>query len=301
MAQYKIKDIEQLTGIKAHTIRIWEKRYGILVPQRSETSIRTYSDEELVTLINIALLNKHGIKISKIAQLSTTQIAAELIKIKTDPNIDDSQEKLILSLIQMNEGLFLTTTQELINQKGLENTFVSYIIPFLERLGIMWLVGSINPAQEHFISNLIRQKLISAIDQLPVINNDEAPIVLFMPEHEMHELSLLFYHYVLRKAGRNSIYLGQSLPYKAIVDAVNLLKPGCLLTSWLTSVDKKFITNYFKNLWEETKIDIYGGGWQLKSYAEHLINWTIIVGDADSIRSIETGKGRILAQNLRLS
>lgn len=272
MAEYKIKDLETLTGIKAHTIRIWEKRYGLIMPERTDTLIRTYNDNELSILLNIALLNKNGHKISKIAEMNSEQIFQNVWKIRAEKSIDSSTEKLILSLIELNEGLFKATLQNLIDAKSLEETFIHTLVPFLDRIGVMWLVGSIDAAQEHFISNLIRQKVISEIDKLPVPEKTTEPIMLFLPEHEWHEISLLFYHYVLRKKGIDTIYLGQSLPYDSLKECLKKQKPKALVTSFLTCVEEKFLCNYFKQLQKDSEfVPIYAGGYQIKKNA-HLLD-----------------------------
>jgi DNA-binding transcriptional MerR regulator len=160
MAEYKIKDLENLTGIKSHTIRIWEKRYNILDPNRTDTQIRTYSDDELTHLLTVSMLNRNGIKISKIAKLSQQDMNNLLWDIKVNKEPEYSMDKLIMALISLDENLFNKTLQNLIDTEGLESTFTQHLIPFLDRIGIMWLIGSVNPAQEHFISNLIRQKVI---------------------------------------------------------------------------------------------------------------------------------------------
>jgi DNA-binding transcriptional MerR regulator len=270
MAAYKIKDIEVLTGIKAHTLRIWEKRYGILVPNRTDTQIRTYSDKELAYLLNVSLLNKSGHKISKIAKLENEEISKMVWDIKYNSS-DNSDDKLILALVELDERLFKDTLAILIEEHGLEETFTKFIIPFLDRIGVMWLIGTINPAQEHFISNLIRQKVISEIDKLPIPDTDKYSIMLYLPEHEWHELSLLFYQFILRKRGLNTIYLGQSLPYDSLIECIEKLKPDALMTSWLTSVDEVFIVNYFKNLEKQAEnITIFVGGAQINNYSGKL-------------------------------
>ena len=171
MAEYKIKDLENLTGIKSHTIRIWEKRYHILTPCRTDTKIRMYSDDELTRLLTVSMLNRSGLKISKIAELSQEAMNKLLWDIKVDKGPENSMDKLILSLVSLDEKLFRGTINDLIEEVGLEKTFVNHIIPFLDRIGIMWLIGSIHPAQEHFMSNLIRQKIISEIDKQPIPNS----------------------------------------------------------------------------------------------------------------------------------
>ena len=271
MAEYKIKDLETLTGIKAHTIRIWEKRYGLLTPDRTDTQIRTYNDEELQALLNVALLNKHGVKISRIAEMTREEIKQKVWEFKNKYITDSSTELLILALIEMDELLFKSTLDQLIEEIGLESTFTDKLIPFLDRIGVMWLVGSISTAQEHFISNLIRQKVISTTDKLPIPESFENPILLFLPEHEWHEISLLFYHFILRNERKATVYLGQSLPYDALLESIEKIKPRVLVTSWLTAVDEKFITNFFKTLQKDTgDLPVLAGGIQIKNYSKNL-------------------------------
>ena len=276
MGEYKIKDIEVLTGIKAHTLRIWEKRYALLIPERTDTHIRTYSDDELTYLLNIILLNKSGYKISKIAQLSEKEVNDLVWNINFSNDLDKSGEKLILALIHLNELLFRDTLNDLIKEVGLENTFTNHLIPFLDRIGVMWLVGSITPTQEHFISNLIRQKIISEIDKLPIPDPKKPPLMLFLPEHEWHELGLLYYQFLLRYKGLNTVYLGQSLPFESALDCIHSLKPKAVITSWLTAVDDEFLVKYFQRLKSELRdIPLYVGGAQVNMKI-HLIKDLVV-------------------------
>jgi len=271
MASYKIKDLEILTGVKAHTLRIWEKRYDFIKPDRTDTQIRTYSDEELVVLLNVSLLNKNGVKISKIADMSRDQIAKKVIEFTSTKDPEVSQEKLLLALVELDEQLFRNTLQELIDACGLERTFTEHLIPFLDRIGVMWLVGTINPAQEHFISNLIRQKIISTIDLLDIPSVKGSPVMLFLPEHEWHEISLLFYQFSLRNKGIPTVYLGQSLPYESLLDAIKKVKPCALVSSWLTAVDEQFMVNYLRQLSKEISgIPHYAGGYQVNLNSDRL-------------------------------
>jgi DNA-binding transcriptional MerR regulator len=286
MAEYKIKDLEILTGIKAHTLRIWEKRYGLVSPERTDTLIRTYTNNELSVLLNVAMLNKSGIKISKIATMNSAQISDKVWELNSAPSSDYSTEKLILALLELNEFLFKETLQKLIDEVGLEKTFSDTLVPFLGRIGVMWLVKTINTTQEHFISNLIRQKVISEIDKLPLPKSTDAPIMLFLPEHEWHELGLLFYQYVLRSKGIPTIYIGQSLPYDSLIECIEQINPKALVTSLLTAVDKKFITSYFKQLKKESKdIPIYGGGYQINMHIEILKNEVIEIKEISDIHT----------------
>ena len=248
MAGYKIRDLEILTGIKAHTIRIWEKRYNLLTPERTSTQIRTYSDRELLLLLNVSVLNKKGIKISQIARMSPEEIMETSKAFQELPDRDTAIEQFIVSVLELDEQLFQQTFQGLTRETNLSVIFSEQIIPFLQRIGVMWVVGTINPAQEHFISNLIRQKIIAAIDALPIPDPRKPRMILYLPEHEWHEISLLIYHYHLRSKGMNSIYFGQALPYEALLKTVKTIKPALVLSSWLTAVDQQTIRDYFKQI-----------------------------------------------------
>jgi len=287
MAEYKIKDIEILTGIKAHTIRIWEKRYGMLIPERTDTKIRTYTDADLSLLLNISLLNKRGVKISKIATMGTEAIHNMVADIRLTTSVDNAEEKLILALLELDEQLFRNTLTDLINEKGLEATFTDHLIPFLDRIGVMWLVNSISAAQEHFISNLIRQKVISEIDKLPIPVKNKESILIFLPEHDWHEIGLLFYQYLLRSKGFCTYYLGQSLPYDSLIDCIERLQPTVVLSSWLTAVDEHFIVGYFKQLRNDApQIRILAGGAQIHTHSAILKDLITEVKNAGSLLAL---------------
>jgi len=266
MAEYKIRDLEVLSGIKAHTIRIWEKRYTLFSPERTDTQIRTYSDDDLTRCINISILNRCGFKISKIATMSDREIHDHVMECNGKNAEDVAIERLIVALIEMDERLFHDTLNDLIQSVGLTLTFTDKLIPFLDRIGIMWLVGTINPAQEHFMSNLIRQKVISETDRLPIPQKKTVDALLFLPEHEQHEISLLFYNFMLRDKGFSTVYLGQSVPYDALKSCIEQLAPRTMVTSWLTAVDDNFMHSYFKRLTTEcVKIPVLAGGIQVNN------------------------------------
>lgn len=286
MAEYKIKDIETLTGIKAHTIRIWEKRYSILIPDRTETHIRMYSDQDLSSLLNISLLNKNGHKISHIAEWDKNKINRLVWDIKMSRNVDFTEEKLILALLHTDEQLFSETLQVVIDEKGLVKTFSEDLMPFLERIGVMWLVNSISAAQEHFISNLIRQKIISEIDKQAIPADKSNPIMLYLPEHDWHEIGLLFYQYLLRSKGFHTVYLGQSLPYDSLLDCIQRIQPKAVISSWLTAIDKPFIINYFKQLKKDApNTMLFAGGTQINLHSFELIEYVTEIKNSDSLLS----------------
>ncbi|TNE55042.1 MAG: MerR family transcriptional regulator [Bacteroidetes bacterium] len=283
MGTYKIKDLEVLTGIKAGTIRMWEKRYGILVPERTETKIRMYNDEELKSLLCISLLNKRGVKISRIAYMSEEEINQVLDSRDEGEDSSELEQQLLLALVELDEHRFMSALHQLIDKEGFEESFSAYLIPFLERIGIMWMVGSINPAQEHLVSNLIRQKLLSSLDQLP-IHKKGKKVLLFLPEHELHELSLLFYHYYLRSKGYQTYYLGQCVPYEALVEAVKKIQPEVVLSSWIHGVDKEEIKGYFERLNADLNVRLFAGGSQVE---EHLTDLKSVLNPIRSMKDLD--------------
>jgi len=214
MSNYSIKDIERISGIKAHTLRIWEKRYGIIEPKRTETNIRYYTNEELKKILNISILNNYGIKISKIVGLSSKELHQKVIEISTEEVEETLQiESLVIAMVEVDESRFEKILANCTLRLGFEQTVLNIIYPFFKKVGVLWQAGAINPAQEHFISNLIRQKLIVAIDsQGMMVKEGARRFLLFLPEGELHELGLLFYSYLIQKAGHKVIYLGQSVP-----------------------------------------------------------------------------------------
>ena len=274
MSKYKIKDLETLTGIKAHTIRIWEKRYNIIEPKRTDTKIRTYSDEELKLLLNVAILNENGIKISKIADLSSQQIREQVDKVSFSSQSNSIVVNLLIkALTTIDQALFNRVIDGCINKEGLKRTYINYIIPFLDRIGVMWLVGSINPAQEHFISNLIRQKLIVSIDKLPDSSRSNVDYILFCKDDEWHELGLLFYHYCLKEQGFNVCYFGQNVPFDSLLASKKQVSPSLgYVTSMISPIQKEELDAYLKRFEKNISAPLYIGGAQfsainLKAYS----------------------------------
>jgi MerR family transcriptional regulator, light-induced transcriptional regulator len=263
MAEYKIKDLESLTGIKAHTIRIWEKRYNLLSPCRTETNLRTYSDDDLTTILIVSVLNNHGIKISHIAEMTHSERVRRFEMIQNESVDSGAVEQFILALLNLDEHLFCQTFQDLVDLHGLEITFSDFVVPFLDRIGVMWLVGTINPAQEHFMSHLIRQKIVVAIDKLPCEISTDKKAILYLPEHEWHELGLLFYHFILKKHGWKVFYLGQSVPMEALRQVVGQLKPDLMVTSWVVGTDELVLPAHFKELKTFFSGTIASGGCQM--------------------------------------
>jgi DNA-binding transcriptional MerR regulator len=263
VAIYTIKDLEKLSGIKAHTIRIWEQRYGIIEPQRTPTNIRYYRDEDLKFLLNVALLNRHGLKISKIAKMSNQQIAAKVAEVsEIDAEYGTQLDALTISMIEMDELKFDRIISTNIRQIGFERTMLEVILPFLDKLGVLWLTGSINPVQENFISALIRQKLIVAIDQAPLPEGSKTTkILLYLPQGERQELSLLFMHYLLKSRGYHVIYIGQDMSVIDLKDACQIHHPAYIFTMISETFAKEPVQDYvdtLSNTFPETQILLSG-------------------------------------------
>lgn len=250
MAKYSIKDLETLTGIKAHTIRIWEKRYELVEPSRTSSNIRFYDDEDLKKLLNISTLNKNGLKISKIANLSNEELGEKILELTRQQNSYDGLiERLIVAMIDLDESKFEKIVANATIKIGFEEVIFKIFYPFLEKIGVLWQTGTINPAQEHFISNLIKQKLLVAIDGIAVAKKSNyKTFVLFLPEWELHELGLLTYDYLIKKAGHNVIYLGQSVPLNDLCSTSDVCKPDVLITSFTASVPSSKIERLLSDL-----------------------------------------------------
>lgn len=250
MNRYSIKDLEHICGIKAHTLRIWEQRYNILEPKRTDTNIRWYDADDLKLILNISFLNNHGVKISKIAKLSPDELRRQVRSIaESSVSFPDQIQALTFAMIDLDEVQFEKIISSNILRFGLEKTMVNIIFPFLSQIGILWQTDSINPAQEHFITHLIRQKLIVAIDAQ---QNNYAPSIkkflLFTPEGELHELSLLFANYLVRSRGLRSIYLGQSLPLNDVFSISDVHKPDFVFTIITSVPSNEDVEPYLKKL-----------------------------------------------------
>jgi MerR family transcriptional regulator, light-induced transcriptional regulator len=240
MDSFTIKDLENLSGIKAHTIRIWEQRYSFIKPSRTDTNIRYYSNNELKKILNVALLNKYGYKISHIDKMPEGEIKEKLLSLNQAEAV---QERVVNDLIQCMVDIDIEKLEIILDKhiasKGIERTISQIIFPFLEKIGILWLTNHINPAQEHLVSNLIRQKLIVGIDAIATSLKVNKTVLLFLPEGEYHEMGLLFMNYLLKNRGVSTIYLGSSIPLKDVEYLVRLRKPDYLY-SHLTTVGQNF-------------------------------------------------------------
>ncbi|MBN1184193.1 MAG: MerR family transcriptional regulator [Bacteroidales bacterium] len=250
MASYSIKQLEEISGIKAHTIRIWEKRYGLFNPQRTSTNIRTYRDADLKKLLNISILLNNGYKISRIAKLTDEETYDKILHSSNISEDHEAQIKnLLISTVEFDEQKFEKTLSKCIMQLGFEETFIHILYPLFYHIGLLWQTCKINPAQEHFVTQLVRQKLIVAIDStLLKDNTDTTKFLMFLPENEFHELSLLFYHYILKKHHYKVIYLGQSVPLNDVIEVVGNNDIDYLFTSITTCNDAEKLKTYISGL-----------------------------------------------------
>jgi MerR family transcriptional regulator, light-induced transcriptional regulator len=271
MGKYSIKELEQLSGIKAHTIRIWEKRHKIIEPQRTHSNIRFYSDFDLKKIINVSLLNTNGIKISKIADMSLEDMNQKVLEISETRNDTAIHiDQLVVSMVDMEEEQFEKTLSNLILRNGFEKAVTEVVYPFLEKIGILWQTQNITPAQEHFISNLIRQKIIVGIDSLPLPPKSAKRVVLFLRERELHEIGLLFYHYIVRKAGFRTYYLGQNVPHEDLVQVVNHHNPDILITSLTSTLELISTETYLKQISKQfSDKKILVSGYQVRELDAH--------------------------------
>jgi DNA-binding transcriptional MerR regulator len=292
MATYTIRDLEKLSGIKAHTIRIWEKRYNIIAPTRTATNIRNYCDTELKKLLNISLLNRNGLKISKLASLSNDEInekVSQLIQRYSDT--ESLVENLTIAMIELDQSKVEKILSKAIMQLGFEETIIKVLYPFLVKIGVMWQTGIINPVQEHFITNLFRKKLMVAIDSLITTNNPNSKtFILFLPEGEYHELGLLFFYYLVKRRGHQVIYLGQSVPFNDLIESKKLKPANYLVTAFVSYISGKDISKYAKTLAEKfTEQIIYFSGCQTDNVQDILPDNIKIISSPGDFR-IELNK-----------
>ena len=250
MMRYSINDLEKLSGIKAHTIRMWEKRYNIVTPSRTDSNIRYYNDYDLKRILNISTLNKHGFKISRIARMQENDVKEKIMEISgNNQDYESIINGLIVSMIELNEDTFEQILSNAAIKLGFEKTVTHALYPFLEKVGTLWQIGTINPAQEHFITYLIRQKLIIAIDgQAKTPAPGAKTFLLFLPENELHELGLLFYSFLLRKNGYRVIYLGQSVPFNDLLEVIRIRNTDYLLTYFVAALNQKDIPHYIRKI-----------------------------------------------------
>lgn len=278
---YSIKDLEILSGVKAHTIRIWEKRYKLLSPGRTDTNIRYYSDIDLRRILNVSLLVNNGFKISKVAKMDDEKIKESVIEINKKKSTEsDYVDRLILYMLNFDNIGFYNFTNEIIAKMGLEDAVLKVFFALFERIGTFWQVGSIFPAQEHYVTSILRQKLIAETDKIGVENRNGSTMLFFLPDDEMHEMSLLFYSYLAQKYGYNVIYLGQFVPFEDLEKVQLHVKIDYVFTAFINAFPKEQLESYLvklKDTFRDQKIFITG--WQIKHYNPVLPRTVKIIQD----------------------
>lgn len=239
MNKFSIKDIETITGIKSHTIRVWEQRYNLLQTKRSDTNIRYYDDDDLKFLLNVSILNDSGIKISEIVKMTPAEMAEKVEKLsEVENNFTCHIQSLVKNSLELNETEFKKSLVQSVKKIGFEQTIIQVVYPFLHKVGIMWQTGMINPAQEHFATNLIKQRLILAIDSVkPIEIESPKRFLLFLPENEYHEIALLFAYYMIKQHGHKVLYLGQSLSLAYVNEVIESYRPDFIFSILTNSIN----------------------------------------------------------------
>lgn len=251
MAVYSINDLEQLTGIKAHTLRIWEKRYGLIEPKRTEANIRFYQDEDLKRLLNIALLNRNGCKISQIASMSQREILEKVAELTELDICNKGQiDALTLSMIELDEQKFNRIIDKHIEEKGFEETLFTVVFPLLEKVGNMWMSGSLKRVHEYFLTFMIQRKIVAAIEMGRDRGEDckGRRVLLFLPEDSLHGLSFILAHLLLRNRRFDVVNIGSNILPQDILDAANLCKPDFLFTFHTGRSPNADVQAYLKSL-----------------------------------------------------
>jgi len=252
---FSIRDLENLSGIKSHTIRIWEKRYGLLNPDRTDTNIRTYDLANLQKLLNVILLYKNGVKISKIAKIPEGDIPMRVKEIVAKKNVKNHAVNAFkLAMMDFDQALFQKTYNGLLAERSFREIFWDVFIPLLEDLGLLWQTNTIGPAHEHFITNLIKQKIYTSTEKIQAIEptKSDKTFVLFLPENEIHEIGLLFINYEIILRGYKTIFLGQTMPIDFLDDLQHNFS-NLVYLSYFTVVPsankiKKYMSEFTKKL-----------------------------------------------------
>ncbi len=259
---FSIKDLEYLSGIKAHTIRMWEKRYGVLKPNRTDTNIRTYSVNGLQKILNIAFLNENGYKISRISNMNDDEVSKLVKRITTSKsNVNRAVQSMKVAMMNFDQPLFLKTYDGLLTNKTFRDIYNDVFIPLLEQIGYLWQSGTITPAHEQFISNLIKQKLFMNIEHLQKVQpiKDDKVFVLFLPEEEIHDIGLFYANYELLSHGYKVIFLGQSLPMEDLSYLSKLFETTVFISYLTTKPENldEYVEKFTKHICTHKKCEYW--------------------------------------------
>jgi DNA-binding transcriptional MerR regulator len=259
---FSIKDLENLSGIKAHTIRIWEKRYDVLQPMRTDTNIRLYSLESLQKLLNITLLHDYGYKISKISTFSDEKITEMIRDVISNKNAKNHAVNAFkMAMMNFDQELFSNTYNWLQEEKSFKEIFHQVFIPLMEEIGLLWQTDTITPAHEHFISCLILKKILVNIEKVEAnksINNSKV-YVLSLPLNEIHELGLMYLHYEIVSKGYKVVYLGESMPISNLKDLKKHYNSIVFLSYFTIQPERDYINDYVRTM----GIELLGDGSQI--------------------------------------
>jgi len=291
MIAYSIKDLESISGVKAHTLRIWEKRYGIIQPHRTITNIRYYKDADLQKVLNISLLNKKGYKISKIATMSTEQVRQKVGEYTEVGHVfEDQLDAMMLSTFELDESKFNIVLDHEISSKGFEETMNDVVYPLLDKLSMMWIAGSVKSVHENFVSNIIKRKTIVEIDRLSRSDSyANIRCLIYLPENESHELSLLFLHYILVKNKSKVINLGIGTPLIDVLEGKSIFKAEYIFTIFNDSFSETPLQPYLDELAKNAKDSkILISGFQTASQNLTLPDNVIILNSIQSVKDFVT-------------
>jgi len=248
MTIYSIKDLEYLSGIKAHTIRIWEKRYHLMSPDRSDTNIRSYSDDDVRKILNVSMLVKNGYKISNVALFDDEKLKSEVVRINNNSNDSNKYtDQLLFQTVNIDVVAFEQVLDEIIAIYGFDKTIQDVVFPYFERIGVLWQAGSIFTAHEHFVSNIIRNRLILETARCET-RDFSGSVLLFLRENEWHEIGLLYSSYLSAKAGLKCVYLGQSVPFDDLANLLIKNEYDFICTSFIQAIEKSELEQYLVNL-----------------------------------------------------
>lgn len=286
---YFIKDIENITGIKAHTLRIWEQRYNLLKPRRTDTNLRYYEPSDVKYILNVSILNRHGYKISRIACMSDEEIRDKVMEISVkSTERNEVIDSLMVATYDLDEAAFNKILNSLILKHGLEHTFIEIVFPLMRRIGILWLSDSLHPALEHFVTNIIKQKLQIAIEGQDKKHAFAKRFLLFLPEGEQHEMGLLFASYLLKNRGHEVVYLGQSTPINNLKTVFKKWEPEyifTIITSPSLAVPVPELVTEISSLWPDCKLWVTG---EKAIQADHHFAWpgnVLLIKDFDHFKN----------------
>lgn len=291
MSHYSIKEIEQLSGIKAHTLRIWEQRYNFIKPKRTDTNIRFYNNEDLKLVLNISLLKDSGYKVSRICNMSANDLQTEVMKLVDNKmGYSEKMQSLTIAILELDEDRFEKIISTNVLHVGFESTMINLILPFFSRIGLLWQTGTISSAQEHFFANLVRQKLIVAIDgQITNSENFNKKYLLFLSENKTSEIDLLFASYIVKSRNNKVIYIGKSAPLGDLIKIYENHSPDYIwtfLNKFSSNCDMQKYTDLLSVSFANAKILLSGN--QIIDYNIELPNnVTLISRFQDSIAYIE--------------